>query len=162
MVSKINNSGPVSNGTGVCFNSLIQLFYSLPFIFVLAMKNKFTGLLIILLLFFVSCERAVDFDINEVEPKLVVEATIENGQPPVVYLSKSLGYFSVIDQNTLSKSFVRNAEVYVSNGTHTHKLKEYTVPVGSGYNFYYYSIDPASPLTAFTGELNKQYSLRIV
>ncbi len=126
------------------------------------MKNKFTGLLIILLLFFASCERAVDFDINEVEPKLVVEATIENGQPPVVYLSKSLGYFSVIDQNTLSNSFVRNAEVYVSNGTKTHKLKEYTVPVGGGYNFYYYSIDPASPLTAFTGELNKQYSLRIV
>jgi Domain of unknown function (DUF4249) len=134
----------------------------LPVIFVIAMKNRFIRLFIIPALLLASCERAVDFDINEVEPKLVVEATIENGQPPVVYLSKSLGYFSVVDQNTLSNSFVRNAEVYVSNGTLTHKLKEYTVPVGGGYNFYYYSIDPSSPLTIFTGELNKQYSLRIV
>lgn len=127
------------------------------------MKNRFTGLLIILLiLLFASCERSVDFNINEVEPKLVVEATIENGQPPVVYLSKSLGYFSAIDQTTLSNNFVRNAEVYVSNGTLTHKLKEYTVSVGGGLNFYYYSIDPSSPSTIFNGELNKSYSLRIV
>ena len=50
--------------------------------------------------------------------------------------------FQQIDLNTLANSFVRNAEVYVSNGTLTHKLKEYTVPVGGGYNFYYYSNDP--------------------
>ena len=125
------------------------------------MKNRFSRLLILPVLFLLSCERAVDFDINVVAPKLVVEATIENGQPPVVYLSKSLGYFSSIDLNTLSTSFVRNAEVYVSNGTVTHKLKEYVVPTG-GYNFYYYSVDPASPATAFLGELKKQYSLRIV
>jgi hypothetical protein len=51
--------------------------------------------------------------------------------------------------------------VYVSNGTLTHKLKEYAVPA-TGYTFYYYSLDPASPGTMFTGELMKQYSLRIV
>lgn len=40
-----------------------------------------------------ACEKAVEFKIEEVTPKLVVEATIENNQPPVVYLSNSLGYF---------------------------------------------------------------------
>ena len=126
------------------------------------MSKKFIALFIIISIALFSCERSVDFDINVVEPKLVVEATIENGGAPVIYLSNSLGYFSRIDQNTLSNSFVRNAEVYISNGTKTHKLKEYAVPVSGGYNFYYYSIDPASPATAFIGELKKSYSLRII
>jgi hypothetical protein len=110
----------------------------------------------------ISCERKVDFKLDDVTPKLVVEATIENGQPPVVYLTKSQAYFSQIDLSTLANSFVRNAEVYVSNGTLTHRLKEYTIPAGGGLNFYYYSIDSANLATAFTGELNKQYSLRIL
>lgn len=126
------------------------------------MKNILTSVVLVFLFFLSACERAVDFDINEVPPKLVIEATIENGQPPMVYLSKSLNYYSTIDLVTLSNSFVHNAEVYVSNGTLTHKLKEYTVPAGAGVNFYYYSIDPASPSTAFNGQVKKQYSLRIV
>jgi Domain of unknown function (DUF4249) len=126
------------------------------------MKKHFTGLAIIVVLFLTSCEKAVQFKLDDVSPKLVVEATIENGLAPVVYLSKSQGYFSAIDLNALANSFVRNAEVYVSNGTLTHKLKEYSIPVGGGYNFYYYSNDPSSPATAFVGELNKSYSLRIV
>lgn len=114
------------------------------------------------LLFFSSCEKTVDFKLDEVASKIVVEATIENGLAPVVTLSRSQAYFSQIDLTALANSFVRNAEVYVSNGTLTHQLKEYTIPVGPGINFYYYSNDPASPATAFSGELNKQYSLRIV
>lgn len=109
-----------------------------------------------------SCEKGVEFKLDEVNPKLVVEATIENGQAPLVYLSKSQAYFSQIDLTALANSFVRNAEVYVSNGVQTHRLKEYSVPAGGGLNFYYYSNDPASPATAFVGQLNKQYSLRIV
>lgn len=114
------------------------------------------------LFFFSSCEKAVDFKLDEVASKIVVEATIENGLAPVVTLSKSQAYFSQIDLSALANSFVRNAEVYVSNGIVTHRLKEYAIPVGPGFNFYYYSNDPANPATAFTGELNKQYSLRIV
>lgn len=119
----------------------------------------FSFLLVVLL---AACDKPVEFELDEVSPKLVVEATIENGQPPLVYLSKSLGYFSTIDPATLANNFVRNAEVFVSNGTLTHKLKEYSVPVGGGFFFYYYSVDPASPSTAFVGELSKNYSLRIV
>ncbi|MBN8675765.1 MAG: DUF4249 domain-containing protein [Chitinophagales bacterium] len=124
------------------------------------MKKIFPILTFCILL--ISCERKVDFKLDDVTPKLVVEASIENGQAPVVYLTKSQAYFSQIDLSTLANSFVRNAEVYVSNGTLTHRLKEYTIVAGGGLNFYYYSIDSADLATAFTGELSKQYSLRIV
>lgn len=126
------------------------------------MKIKLPVLVIISSLLLCSCEKGVEFKLDEVTPKLVVEATIENGQAPVVYLTKSQAYFSQIDLTALANSFVHNADVYVSDGVLTHKLKEYTVPVAPGINFYYYSNDPASPWTAFSGQLNKQYSLRIV
>jgi|CXWL01.1.fsa_nt_gi hypothetical protein len=126
------------------------------------MKKQLSALLILSFLILSSCEKGVEFKLDDVTPKLVVEATIENGHPPIVYLSKSQGYFSQIDLFALANSFVRNADVYVSNGTLTHTLKEYAVPVGGGYNFYYYSNDPTSPATAFVGQLNKQYSLRII
>lgn len=124
--------------------------------------RSFLYILIAVVFLITGCERGVDFKLEATSPKLVVEATIENGQPPVVYLSNSLGFFSKIDAATLANNFVHNAEVFVSNGTLTHKLKEYTVPVGAGFNFYYYSNDPASASTMFTGELRKQYSLRII
>ncbi len=110
----------------------------------------------------ISCEKAINFKLNDVEPKLVVEASIENGQFPIVYLSSSLGYFSDINPAVIQANFVHNAEIFVSNGTLTHKLKEYSTPVPGGYNFYYYSIDTASLATAFTGQTAKSYSLRIV
>lgn len=113
-------------------------------------------------LFLTGCEKSVSFKLDKVTPKIVVEASIENGQAPVVYLSKSFNFFSKIDQSILAGSFVHNAEVYVSNGVLTHKLKEFSIPIGGGYSFYYYTNDPSSPATAFVGQLNRQYSLRIV
>lgn len=121
------------------------------------------GYIFLLLIFvFTGCERTVHFQLDDVSPKLVVEATIENGQPPFVILTKSLAYFSKIDPAMLTGSFVHGADVFVSNGVLTHKLKEYTVPVSPGYDFYYYSLDPNSPATSFLGQLNKHYTLRIV
>ena len=108
-----------------------------------------------------SCEKKIDFDLKESEPKLVVEATIENDRPPVVILSRSLNYFSTIDPQVLATSFVHDAQVFVSNGLNTQKLKEYSYNVNN-YKLYYYSIDSTNLSSAFTGELNKQYSLRIV
>lgn len=124
---------------------------------------KTSNLLFILSLLFlgVSCERDITFKLNDVTPKLVVEATIENGQPPVVYLSTSFDYFSTISPDLLTNSFVHNTNVYISNGTLTHQLKEYTVTVQPGINFYYYSIDSSNLATAFLGETDHNYSLRI-
>ena len=113
-------------------------------------------------IFLFGCEKKVDFKLKEQPDKLVVEATIENGQPPVVILSKSVGYFSKISADMLTQSFVHGAEVYVSNGTLTHKLKEYSRSLGNTVTFYYYSIDSSNLATSFVGELNHSYSLRIV
>jgi hypothetical protein len=118
------------------------------------------SLTLILTLILASCEKAVTFDLDEVEPKLVVEATIENDQPPIVILSKSLKFFSDISPSILAASVVKNAEVYVSNGTLTHRLIRYSVPIGND-TLYYYSSNPSDP-TSFEGELNTQYSLRIL
>lgn len=125
------------------------------------MKRSFIILLLISL-FLAGCEKTVTFHLDDVSSKLVVEATIENGQPPYVILTKSLAYFSTLDPAVLTGSFVHGASVYVSNGIRTHQLKEYSIPVSPGYDFYYYSLDPASPATSFLGQLNTQYTLRIV
>lgn len=126
------------------------------------MMRTFRLVLLLLAVGLAGCEKTVSFDINEAKPKLVVEATIENGQPPIVFLSNSLNFYSKVDPTAVAGSFVRNAFVYVSNGTVTHRLKEYVLPVGGGYYFYYFSTDPSSPSTIIYGELKKTYSLRIV
>lgn len=128
-------------------------------LFLYSMKQLI--LLTVLSILFLSCEKNIDFDLKYAEPVLVVDAQIENGQPPTVALSKSLSFFSAISIDLLANSFVHNAEVTMSNGTLTHRLKEYNVPVGNGYSIYYYGIDSTNLPTAFVGEFNKQYNLTI-
>jgi hypothetical protein len=122
--------------------------------------KQLTFLLIISALF-VSCEKDINFDLKYAEPVLVVDAQVESGEAPVVALSSSLSFFSTISPEILANSFVHNAEVTISNGTRTHKLKEYQVPTGNGYFIYYYSIDSSNLATAFVGEFAKQYDLTI-
>jgi hypothetical protein len=118
--------------------------------------------LIFLLAFLSSCEKSITFKLDSPQPLVVVEASIENGQAPVVILSKSVDYFSKITPQILANSFIRNATVEISNGTKTHRLKEYIIPDSSGYNLYYYSIDSANLGTAFVGELAHNYSLKLL
>lgn len=93
---------------------------------------------------------------------MVVEATIEDGQPPVVILSRSLNYFTHITPELLVSSFIHDADITVSNGSLTHRLKEYTLHTPDGYALSYYTIDSSSLGTAFVGEQGKAYSLRIL
>lgn len=123
------------------------------------MKKWLTGLI---LLAFISCEKDINFKLNNTEPVLVVDAQIENAKAPIVVLTKSFSFFASFNPQLLDSSYVHNAAVYISNGTLTQKLKEYTTPLVPGYNAYYYSIDSANPSTAFVGELNTQYTLKIV
>jgi hypothetical protein len=123
------------------------------------MKNSI--LLLIILISFYSCEKTVDFELEKEQPKLTVEATIENGLAPVVVLSKSVNYFSTISIQQLADIFVHDAIVEISNQRQTHRLKEYAIPLGAGLFYYYYSTDSSSLLTAITGELNTSYTLNI-
>ena len=110
----------------------------------------------------ISCEKNINFDLKEAASVLVVDAVIENNQPPVVVLTKSLSYFSSISPAILSNLFVRNAVVTVSNGVLTHRLKEYSFPIAPGINIYSYRIDSADLATAFIGQFNTNYTLHIV
>lgn len=121
------------------------------------------SLLLIFLPVFIllGCQKDIEFELKEADPKMVVEATIENGMPPIVILTRTVGYFSTISPQILSESFVHGAEIKISNGSKNHLLKEYSIPLGLGYSYYYYSIDSSNLSTAFIGELDKKYSLTI-
>src|SRR6187455_3817068 len=80
-----------------------------------ATDMKKWSIIVIISLIITGCEKAIDFTLENSDPKLVVEATIENGQAPIVVLSQSLNYFSTIDPQLLASSFVHNADVSVSN-----------------------------------------------
>lgn len=123
--------------------------------------KKLLLVIIVSVFFFASCEKNIDFKLDDAEKVLVVDAQVENGQAPVVVLTKSLDYFGKISPEILLNSFVHNANVTMGNGTVTHKLKEYQVPLGAGYSLSYYSIDSANLATAFTGAFNTQYTLNI-
>src|SRR5687768_9662163 len=99
-----------------------------------------TSLFIIFLsaILFSGCEKTVSFNLNDVEPELVVDASIEDGQPPVIILSNSFNYFSEISPEILLNSFVHGAEITISNGTTTQKLKEYSRDFLPGIKIYYY------------------------
>ena len=109
----------------------------------------------------ISCEKNIDFKLQESSPTLVVDAVIENDQAPRVVLTQSVSYYSEISLDVLEASFIHQAEVSVSNGEKTHRLKEIAVPIAFGYSTYYYGIDSNSLSTAFVGELNKLYTLTL-
>lgn len=108
-----------------------------------------------------SCEKDIDIELDDTTESLVVDGSIENGQPPLLVLSRSLNYFSQIDPDILAKSFVRNAEVYISDGVKRHRLIEDSIPNVQGNNLYYYTVNPADPATLIIGELNTTYTLDI-
>lgn len=116
-----------------------------------------------------SCEKEVDIKLDSVADRLVVEGGIENDFPPFVMLTKSIGYFQTIDLGTLQESAVHDAEVYVSDGTKTVRLKEYSIDTGSnGNKLYYYSlVDLTNPVlpppdSLILGQLEKSYKLTII
>ncbi|HSC53224.1 MAG TPA: DUF4249 domain-containing protein [Phnomibacter sp.] len=109
---------------------------------------------------FASCEKEVEIVPNELETQVVVEATIENGKPPIVYLTNSLGFFSTLSVDDLAKSFIRNALITVQDGAKTVTLKEYAIPMGTA-TFYYYSVDSSNPAQIMVGQLGASYRLNI-
>ena len=124
------------------------------------MKRIPAFLLSVLILW--GCEKDIDFQLDATNQVLVVDASIENNQPPRVVLTKSFSYYQELNVNTLLNSFVRDAEVYISNGVATHRMKEYQNEIFPGVYSYYYGIDSSSLNTAFLGELNHGYDLKII
>lgn len=109
---------------------------------------------------FSGCEKDINLPLKTVTNQIVVDASIENGQPPVVVLSTSFGYFSKISAAILANSFIHGAKIVVRSGADSALLKEYTYPVG-GYSVYLYSVDTAAGAAKLFGKLNTSYSLSI-
>ncbi|HLO80722.1 MAG TPA: DUF4249 domain-containing protein [Chitinophagaceae bacterium] len=105
--------------------------------------------------FFASCEKDIDIDLKESEPRLVVDGSIENGANPVVVLNKSLDYFGTITTDLLLSSFVRNATVTIKEGNNVFRLREDSIPLTTGAFYYFYRTD------SLTGKLNTSYTLNI-
>ncbi|RQO30728.1 DUF4249 domain-containing protein [Taibaiella sp. KBW10] len=110
----------------------------------------------------ISCEKEVNFNLpTDISEKVVVEGSIEVGQPPFVLLTKSLGFFSKIDLGNLQNSFLHAAVIKVTDGSRTIQLREYTIDTLSN-TYSFYTVDTANPADlTFLGLETKTYKLSI-
>src|SRR5215831_18253661 len=116
---------------------------------------------IVVAAFLCSCEKTISFKPKNADQLVVVEAIIESDQYPTVLLSRSQNYFSSISPGQLDSSFIHGADVSISNGTITSRLKEFVIPAGNGYTVSYYTVDSTYPAGIFKGEFGKGYSLQV-
>ncbi|MDA0913199.1 MAG: DUF4249 family protein [Bacteroidetes bacterium] len=82
------------------------------------------ALAMMLLLLLVACEQEVEVDLPTTEPLLVVEGTIFQGSPPVVFIGESQGYFDPVDANSIGQAFLSGGIVHVNDGENTYSLDE--------------------------------------
>jgi hypothetical protein len=75
----------------------------------------------LLLLLSFSCTKEINIEIPASTAKLVVEGHIEPGQPPIIFLSQSTGYFDKTDLNTFTNLLIKNATILFTapNGSDT-------------------------------------------
>ena len=72
----------------------------------------------------VSCTKEVQIDIPPHEEKIVIDGSIETGQPPIIFISKSNDIYSPTNFEAFLNGFISGATVSVSNGTNTIVLDE--------------------------------------
>ncbi len=123
------------------------------------MKNVF-GLLILMVVL-VSCEKVITIEPQIREPLLVVDGAIEDGQPPLILLSRSINYFSNVSAEIVASSLVRNARITLNDGTRTVTLLEYSIPLTPSFTYTYYSTDTTIAANRMVGERLKTYTLQI-
>lgn len=61
-----------------------------------------------------SCEQSVVIDLPEVPDLYLIEGSIYNGEPPLVFVGKAQGYFDSVDATSLAESFLPGAEVVMT------------------------------------------------
>lgn len=69
-----------------------------------------------------SCEKEITVDLPRTEPYVVVEGTIESGEPPFVLLTRTQSYFDPTSISSIASSFISDAVVTVTDGTNTYVL----------------------------------------
>ena len=87
-----------------------------------------------------SCQKQIEFSIPDVEQTIVVEGKIESGQPPIVFLTTTQGYFDPIDSTTFDNIFIHDADVSMYDGFTNHPLTEFNFGIASVYT----TLDPGA------------------
>jgi len=67
-----------------------------------------------------GCQREIELDLPDYQPKLVIEGTIETGSPAIVMLTRSIPYFSEINYDYMMDSVIvgnLKARVFVTSET---------------------------------------------
>jgi hypothetical protein len=105
-----------------------------------------------------GCEKDINLKLDPSENKLVVEASIENGSPPLVILTESLDYFNKINPERLQASFVKNAVVTINDGINNVVLQPDSLKSEEGATVYFYTDKRIPPML---GKLNSTYQLNI-
>ncbi|MBK9177586.1 MAG: DUF4249 domain-containing protein [Flavobacteriales bacterium] len=69
-----------------------------------------------------GCEKEITVDLPETKAKVVVEGTIESGQPPIVILTRTQSYFAPTSLSAIASIFIQDALVTVDDGVTVHVL----------------------------------------
>jgi len=89
----------------------------------------------IISLLLISCQEEITLDLPQIQDKIVVEGSIENGFPPYVILTKNQGYFDEIDSNTYNNLFITDVDSvkiwYYNEGEKVSKTLEQIVGLDS-------------------------------
>ena len=83
------------------------------------MKLLYKTLLFIFIgMLFSQCQKEIEVDLPDYERKIVIEGSIECGEPAMVMVSRSVPYFSTMNIETLmSDVFITDAEVTITSST---------------------------------------------
>lgn len=113
-----------------------------------------------------SCEKELKIPIVSNDARLVVEGQISSDSFPTVMITKSLGFFDIIDFTKLD--YIHNAQVEVKDLTANISIPliEYNFSFSQGnnsFNFYIYAPDTNHPniLHFITGKFEHSYQLQI-
>ena len=71
------------------------------------------GFSLFFLIILSGCEKVIDLDINSDAKKIVVEGYIQQGYPAYVFLTKSEGYFDLINEDSFENLAVDDAQVFI-------------------------------------------------
>lgn len=71
-----------------------------------------------------SCQKAIEVKLPDVEQDIVVEGKIETGLPPIVFLTTTQGYFDETSADAIFGTYIHGAEITMSDGTNEFVLEE--------------------------------------
>ncbi len=112
--------------------------------------------------FIYGCEKRIDFDIKTSSAVLTVDAAIETGEFPVVFLSKSLNYFSKIDLSAISESMIRDAQVQITSDGKKIELIKQEIFFPGNLSLVFYTCDSMNVQKQIRGAQGKFYELEIL